>query len=96
MKAKIVVFVLCILVFLLGCFAGCGQNGTEETGTYTLYYLNNEKTKVVAKGYDPKATEITPLIEELITQLCQEPEDVEYEKILDGAVKISSFTLENK
>ena len=80
-------------VFLLiatGLAAGCGRHRQENTG-YFLFYLNKQREKIVSKSYDPESTDTKDLIEEFITRMSEDSDDVDYQKIFPDNVKIERY-----
>lgn len=86
---------LFLLLFLLACSAGCGQNVEEDEG-YHIYYLNKEITKIISKSYEPAAKEedTGAMIQEFIQKLTSDSGDVDFFKPIPSYVQVLDFTLE--
>lgn len=73
--------------------AGCGRD-KKDISEYNIYYINTDKTKTVAVGYEPKAQGTKELIEEYLEALFQETDDPDYHKPIPGQVRLDSWKLE--
>ncbi len=88
-----------ILIFLLAVLliqtTGCIRKA-EEDSDYSIFYLNKECTKIVAKPYElesnPKDTKA--VIAELLQQLKTDSDDVEYKRAIAENVTLLSYHLE--
>lgn len=86
-------------LFCMGLFlavfglAGCRQ--AVEEGTYQVYYLDKDMTKIVTKSYEPTAekADAKTLIEELLLQMQTDSGDVAYKKAIPNGVKVKDYTL---
>ena len=78
-------------LFLL-LFAGCDSSGEETDSRYHAYYLNKEKTKIVTEPYEPKHTDTSAMIEEMIGLISTDAGSVEYRKPLPDTVHIMDYT----
>ena len=85
-----------MLSALLSLFfvAGCGR--AEGEGDVGVYYLNKERTKIMAQPYDLKAdqNDTEAVIEELLSVLASDTKDVEYVRPIPEQVKVLEHTLE--
>lgn len=91
-KKKIVYGILLILIFLLcgGLLTSCRKNREEESDYY-IYYLNQEKTKIVRTAYEPSASKTEDLIEEYIEKISEETNSVDYRKVFPNQVSIERY-----
>lgn len=94
MKKKTTGLILLVILLLLGAVAGCGKK-KEEVSDYYIYYLNKDKTKTVAVGYEPKASDAKGMVEELLKQLLKNTKSPDYQKVLPEEVSINEWKLEN-
>lgn len=94
MKRKATGLILLVLLLLLGTLAGCGEE-KEEVSDYYIYYLDKDRTKNVAVGYEPRASEIEGMISEMLEELGRNTESPDYQKVLNDEVRINDWRLEN-
>lgn len=85
-------FLMSILIFA-ALSAGCGEH-QEEDSEYKIYYINAEKTKTVAEGYDVETEEKEDIIKELLKVLFQDADNPDYRKLLPERVRMDSWKLE--
>ena len=90
---RILVIILCIMVFLAGCNGKDKPKDKEtEADGYKIYYINNEGTKIVSESYTPKGTTKEELVEEFLGALRKEPKDISYKKALPDDVTIKDYS----
>ncbi len=88
---------LAILVVMSACIAGCGENVQDNNKagrTYSVYYVNNEETKIFSKSYQTAAEDKQELLDELIGQLAVISEKMEYKAPLSGDISMLGYTWE--
>lgn len=86
--------VLCFLMLLF--LGGCTSADEQEKGTvYQIYYVNKEQTKVISDEYKTETEDSGKVLEELIGQLGQIPEKLEYIPPLAGKFTLLEYTVEN-
>lgn len=90
MCKKIVCFMLSLIMML--SLVGC-NNDNEKDGEYQIYYLNMDKSKIVAEGYDSTGAEGENLVKEILTKLHSGPESTKLRQTIPANVKINSFKL---
>ena len=71
---------------------GCDRD-EEKTGEYQIYYLNMDKSKIVAEEYDSTGAEGEKLIKEILTKLHSAPESAKLRQTIPADVKINSYTI---
>ena len=76
-------------------FSYVPEEGQEEEPEYYVYYVNKEKTKTVAVGYEPQAEDAKGMVEELIGQLFQGTDSPDIRKAAPKEVELMSWKLEN-
>ncbi len=79
---------LCIVLL----FAGCEKK--EETGPYSITYLNKEKTGIMHASYEPEATETEEMIAEFLKMLSSDTDNVEYKKPIPNDVEVVNYSLD--
>ena len=94
MKKKATGLILLILLLMMGILNGCGEK-KEEVSDYYIYYLDKDKTKTVAVGYELKASDTEGMIEEMLGELTKNTNSPDYQKALPKDVKINDWKLEN-
>lgn len=94
MKKKTTGLILLVLLLLLGTLAGCGEK-KEEVSEYYIYYLDKDKTKNVAVGFEPKASDTENMIKEMLEALTKDTDSPDYQKVLPEDVHINEWKLEN-
>lgn len=84
---------VCILVFCMSLLlTGC--QGDDNGGTtYRLYYLNQDRDAIVSMGYLPVSEEheTEAMMDELLTQLKNGTDDVEYQKVYPDNVELLKY-----
>lgn len=99
MKKLIKMFVLFLMSGLF--LSACGkaesvqtQNGYED-GKYYIYYVNKEETKVVGEEYVLRTKTTEGMIQELLSAMEEEPENLQLKKSLGSDIKVVSHSLES-
>ena len=88
MWKKIVCFILSLaMVFSI---TGCNRE-EKEKGEYQIYYLNMDKSKIVAEEYDSTGAEDEQLVEELLMKLQSAPDSSKLRQTIPADVKINSY-----
>lgn len=95
MKTMRRVLVLIAVALLAVAAPGCG-NRQEEVSEYYIYYINKEKTKTVAVGYEPRGKESRERIQEFLDALFQDTQEPEYRKPASKGTELESWKLEDK
>lgn len=84
--------ILCFILSLTMIFSITGCNREEKKkGEYQIYYLNMDKSKIVAEDYDSTGAEEEELIEELLTKLQSAPDSSKLRQTIPANVKVNSF-----
>lgn len=84
MKKKIVYIVMSLLLLLT--LTAC-QKETEE-GSYHLYYLNIEGTRLDSVSFEPQSEETVDIAKELLEQLKTDPEESRLRKTIPDSVEV--------
>lgn len=93
-KTKICgIYALCTVLVFSILFSGCGKKNAGETET-GLFYLNQEKTRIVKEEYEPEAEDTEGLIEEYLGKISEETGSVDYRKVFPDKVKIERYEFE--
>lgn len=90
MYKKILCYVLSLMMIL--SLVGCNRNTTKD-GEYQIYYLNMDKSKIVAEGYDSTGAEGEALVGEILTKLHSGPDSAKLRQTIPANIKINSFKL---
>lgn len=82
-----------LLLFILSALflAGCGRQ--KEDGSYRIYYVNTDETKLIPETVEIKATEGEDLVWELLEKLQVQPEDAGLRPAIPSDVKVQGITL---
>lgn len=72
--------------------AGCEQK--EETASYSITYLNKEKTGIMHASYEPAASDTEALIAEFLKMLSSDTDNVEYKKPIPNDVEVVKYSLD--
>ena len=91
-ELKTVFLSLCVLLLLTGCSS---KDKQIEGNTYQIYYVNKEQTKVSCNEYVTATEDAVVVLEELLTQLGEVPEKLEYTPPLAGKFSLLSYSVEN-
>lgn len=78
-----------VLLFTLG---GCNQEKQKE-GEYQVYYLNMDKTKLVAEAYDSTGTEGEALLMELLEKLKTAPENSKLRQTIPADIEVNGISI---
>ena len=85
--------VLCLCI----CMTACNRQKTAEEGTYLIYMLNNEETKVEAHAGNIMSTEKEEMLEEFLEALATQSERLEYKAPLSlGFHLLSAEVVDNQ
>lgn len=94
MKKKATGLILLVLLLLFQTLAGCGEK-KEEVSEYYIYYLDKDKTRNVAVGFEPKASDTEGMIKEMLEELSKNTDSPDYQKVISEEVRINEWKLEN-
>lgn len=90
MKKK-VLSILLVFVMLFS-LVGCNKEEKNE-GEYQIFYLNMDKTKLVAETYDSAKTEGEDLLLELLECLKSAPEDKKLRQTIPSDVEVNGISI---
>lgn len=94
MNRKKIKLLLVILILLITGVTGCEER-QKEVSEYNIYYMNKDKTKTVAVGYEPQAKDTRGMVRELLEQLFQDTNEPDYRKPIPKDVKLEKWNLDN-
>lgn len=94
MRKKRTGLILLIFVLLLGALTGCKEK-KEEVSDYYIYYLDKDKVKTIAVGYEPKTSDTEEMIAELLKELSKDTNKPDYQSPIPKGVSIDDWKLEN-
>lgn len=84
--------IMCFILSLAMIFSMTGCNREEKKkGEYLIYYLNMDKSKIVAEEYDSTGAEGEALVEELLTRLQSAPDSSKLRQTIPSNVIVNSF-----
>ena len=84
--------IMCFILSLAMIFSITGCNHEEKKkGEYLIYYLNMDKSKIVAEEYDSTGAEGEALVEELLTRLQSAPDSSKLRQTIPSNVIVNSF-----
>ncbi len=86
--------ILCFILSLVMIFSvvGCNRD-KEKNGEYQIYYLNMDKSKIVAEDYDSTGVEGESLVREILKKLQSAPNSTKLRQTIPADVKINSFKI---
>lgn len=91
-----------LLMLLVLCLCGCqtamtGQMEAETAAQKSLrvYYVNKNATKVVSEEYIPEHTETEELLQELLTVLQTDTDNLDYKKAIPSEVKVVNASIKS-
>lgn len=90
MCKKIMLLILSLVMML--SMMGCNRN-EEKNGEYQIYYLNMDKSKIVAEDYDSTGAEGEDLIKEILAKLQSAPDSAKLRQTIPSDVKVTSFKI---
>lgn len=86
--------IMCFILSLAMIFSITGCNREEKKkGEYLIYYLNMDKSKIVAEEYDSTGAEGEALVEELLTRLQSAPDSSKLRQTIPANVIVNSFKI---
>ena len=88
MKNRKNLFRLLVFAAVLVFVSGCAKQRREE-GSYKVYYVNTEGTRLMEQKYKPGAQSFEEMMQELLGQLAEAPSG--YASALPSQVKINGF-----
>lgn len=91
MKKWVVLIIIFVMVLLAGCSGDKGKDG-RNAGEYNIYYLDSKTSGIVSESYVPSGTTKEELVEELLTMLQKDPEDMVYKKAIPDSVTINEYS----
>ncbi len=95
MMKKNIIF-LC-LTFTLLFVVACGKTEqVDKSKLYDIYRINKDETKISSSTYEVKNTEKEALIDEMLEQLSQTPEELDYKAPLSGNFELLNYSLEEQ
>ena len=75
---------------------GCGRKAAEHDGAvYSIYYVNNDETKIVGREYASETVDEALLFDELLGQLAVMSEKMDYEAPFAGEISVTGHTLDD-
>ena len=84
-----------LLVFLcLLTFSACRQKKQEELsgeGVYTVYYKNQNGTKLMSENYRAAGTDDTTLVRELLGEMREHPEEIELLSVFPENLSVAKY-----
>lgn len=88
MKKIINVFIV-VWVFASCILSGCGANDeASDSADYKIYYTDQSRTKLVTENYHTDTADRDELIDELIYEMTDGLDNVEYSKAIPDAVNV--------
>lgn len=94
MKKRATGLILLVFLLLPGVLAGCGEK-KDEVSDYYIYYLDKDKTKTVAEGYELEASDTEGSIKEMLKALSEDTNSPDYQKAMPKGVRVNEWKLEN-
>ena len=93
---------LCFLmaaVFSLSlCACGSGQveeTAEQEEGVYTVYYKNQNETKLVSESYQASGSDASTLVRELLGEMRRQPEAIDVQSVFPESLTINQYEVES-
>ena len=86
---KLISICIAVLVFASCIVSGCGVNDEASSSDgYKIYYTDQSKTKLVTENYHTNETDTELLVEELIYEMTDGLDNVEYSKAIPEDISI--------
>ncbi len=96
MKKRIIATLLLLLaVSLFGCSAS-EDEVQDENGIYKIYYINSSQTSLVPVDYKTETSDVGELVDELMYQFLNVPNDVDCQSALSDKVVYQGFSREEQ
>lgn len=84
-----------VFLFCLLSAVSCGREEEADEGqVYNIYVMNKEETKISSSQYIAEGESQEEIIEELLAQLTETPERMEYKAPLAGNFELLNYSLE--
>lgn len=84
-----------LILTMLLCLTGCGQNSQPPQGT-VVYYLNKDATAIAPVEFNMTGDGPEVKVEEFLAKLEETPEDVTLRRTIPESVKLNSYLLDRK
>ena len=91
-KLKVLFFSMAAIFILVSC---ANSDEYQEGDSYQIYYVNKEQTKVMNGDYITQTKGTMSVLEELLGQLAQLPEKLEYNPPLAGRFELLEYSLDS-
>lgn len=88
-------FVMLFICLLTGCTKPT-KNAEKEEGSYQIYYLNSEETKLVSEAYQAENSSVLELAQELLQAMDRPPKELSLRKVKPENVVIHEVTTDKK
>ncbi|HBA70329.1 MAG TPA: hypothetical protein DCZ40_13375 [Lachnospiraceae bacterium] len=83
-----------LMLCLLSAVSCGSEEETDKSRVYNIYVMNKEETKISANQYVAEGESQEEIIEELLVQLTETPERMEYRAPLAGNFELLNYSLE--
>lgn len=92
MKKKIWILFMVVSLLLTACAKEGSDDINQEEG-FQIYYLNPERTELVAYEYEPEAEDMEGMVEECLQMLANSPRKSQYVGPLLSTIQLQEYTL---
>lgn len=88
-----IIFNLILIIMMSVMLFGCGKEEEQKEEGFSVYYVNEDYTKLQSETYRPKATATEPLIFELLEKLSQQGQGQENLAAIPEDLAVNGFNL---
>jgi len=96
MRGKVWLLLICLMALSVGCSGREEQARTREEGIYKIYYLNSSMTKLMPQEYHMESQDQDGMIQELMDQFLNVPNDVDSQVALSDKVGYLGYRQEER
>ncbi len=99
MRKKALCILLAAFFSLMLCACQGGQpeeQPQQEDGVYTVYYKNQDETKLVPESYTVSGSDPSTLVRELLGQMRGQPEEINVQSVFPESLMMNQYELEGE
>lgn len=94
-KYKFIIFLILAVITLVSCANNTDDNKIDEENIIQIYYIDNNKTKLVKESYNPAAINMKALVKETLVTMQKEPKNISSTKAIPDNIEILDYVFFN-